>query len=95
MGGHNFVLLGVQAKEGIRTLRFEVHDCTQRFGTHMKVKPCTGAVVICMHCKHTMFTYISVSHKHIAKHCIISQFHSNIKALFLRTGVTEQLQINT
>ena len=45
----------------------------------MKVKTCTGAVVISLHCKHSMFTYISVSHKHTAMHCSISQFHANIK----------------
>ena len=53
---------------------------TQWFGTYMKLKSYTGAVVISLHCKHNMFTYISVSHKHTAKHCIISQFHTNIKA---------------
>ena len=53
---------------------------SQWFATYMKVIPCTGAVVISLHCKHNMFTYISVSHKHAAKHCIISQFHTNIKA---------------
>ena len=52
----------------------------QRFKTYMKVKAYTGAVVISLHCKHNMFTHISVSHKHTAKHCIISQFHTNIKA---------------
>ena len=53
---------------------------SQQFKTYMKVKSYTGAVVIRLHCKHAMFTYISVSHKHTAKHCIISQFHTNIKA---------------
>ena len=53
---------------------------SQWFKTYMKVKSYTGAVVIRLHCKHDMFTYISVSHKHTAKHCIISQFHTNIKA---------------
>ena len=53
---------------------------SQWFQTLMKVKSCTGAVVISLHCKHDMFTYINVSHKNTAKHCIISQFHTNIKA---------------
>ena len=55
-----------------------------------------------------MSTYISVSHKHTAKHCIISQFHTNIKAtapyqcffvtyfmyvaLLLRTGVVKDTE---
>ena len=46
----------------------------------MKVKSWTGAVVISLHCKHDMFTYINVSHKNTAMHCIISQLQSNIKA---------------
>ena len=53
---------------------------TQRFQTYMKLKSYTGAVVIRLHCKHDMFTYISVSPKHTAKNCIISQFNTNIKA---------------
>ena len=47
----------------------------------MKVKSYTGAVVISLHCKHNMLIYISVSHKHTAKHCIISQFHINGSSL--------------
>ena len=53
---------------------------SQWFQTYMKVKYWTGAVVISLHCKHDMFTYIYVSHKNTAMHCIISQFHTNIKA---------------
>ena len=53
---------------------------TQWFETYMKVKYCTGAVVMSLHCKHKMFTYISVSHKYTSMHCIISHFHTNIKA---------------
>ena len=53
---------------------------SQRFKTYMKVKSYTGAVVIRLHYKHDMFTYINVSHKNTAMHCIISQFHTNIKA---------------
>ena len=34
----------------------------------------------CISCKHNMFTYINVSHKYTAMHCIISQFCTNIKA---------------
>ena len=51
----------------------------------MKVKSYTGAMVISLHCKHNMFTYISVSHKHTAKNCTFSQFHTNIYSVFLDT----------
>ena len=56
------------------------NDLAQRFKTYMKVKSYTSAVVISFHCKHIMFTYISVGHKHTAKHCNISRFHTNVKA---------------
>ena len=52
------------------------HNTAQMFETYMKVKSCTGAVVISSHCKHNSFAYI----KYTVMHCIISQFHTNIKA---------------
>ena len=61
----------------INNLNFEK---ISRFETYMIVKSYIGAVVISLHCKQDMFTYISVSHKHTAKHCIISQFHTYIKS---------------
>ena len=70
----------VEGSQGRRKTAINNGVSAQWFGTYMKVKSYTVAVVISLHCKHNMFTYISVSHKHTAKHCIISQLHTNIKA---------------
>ena len=56
---------------------------SQWFQTYMKVKSCTDAMVVKLHCWHNMFTFINVNHKYTAMHGIISKFHTNIRAMSL------------
>ena len=77
-GRRRLLALGQASKHN--NLFWPPSPTVQWFETYMKVKYCTGAVVISSHCKTNMFTYINVNHKYTAIHCIISQFHTNTNA---------------